>query len=199
MIQVYHTKLNGVWYGAAVQDEQVLVTCFSVEEPDLRRLLRRLPDGIPFQVAEESNQLLTNVLGALDEVFNGNDRESYGFKIAMDHLSSYTRKLLNCTCLVPVGYVTSYGAIAKVVGGSARSVGRVEASNPFPLLIPCHRVVRSDLSIGGYGYGEQVKLEILQREERGYEESMGLKVEGGELSLFPAEWIKQKQGELLRG
>jgi O-6-methylguanine DNA methyltransferase len=199
MIQVYHTKLNGVWYGAAVQDEQVLVTCFSVEEPDLRRLLRRLPDGIPFQVAEESNQLLTNVLGALDEVFNGNDRESYGFKIAMDHLSSYTRKLLNCTCLVPVGYVTSYGAIAKVVGGSARSVGRVEASNPFPLLIPCHRVVRSDLSIGGYGYGEQVKMEILQREKRGYEESMGLKVEGGELSLFPAEWIKQKQGELLRG
>jgi hypothetical protein len=55
------------------------------------------------------------------------------------------------------------------------------------------------LSIGGYGCGEQVKMEILQREERGYEESMGLKVEGGELSLFPAEWVKQKQGELLRG
>jgi len=107
--------------------------------------------------------------------------------------------VLNCTCLVPVGYVTSYGAIAKVVGGSARSVGRVEASNPFPLLIPCHRVVRSDLSIGGYGYGEQVKMEILQREERGYEESMELKVNDGELSLFPAEWVKQKQGELLRG
>jgi len=199
MIQVYHTKLNDVWYGAAVQDEQVLATCFSVEEPDLRRLLRKLPDGIPFQVTEEPNQLLTNVLGALEEVFNGKDRESYGFKIAMDHLSSYTRKVLNCTRLVPVGYVTAYGAIAKVVGGSARSVGRVEASNPFPLLIPCHRVVRSDLIIGGYGCGEEVKLEILQREERGYEESMGLKLEGGELSLFPAKWVKQKQGELLRG
>jgi len=194
MIQVYHTKLNGVWYGAAVQDEQVLATCFSVEEPDLRRLLRRLPDGIPFQVAEEPNQLLTNVLSALEEVFNGKDRKSYGFKIATAHLSSYTRKVLNCTCLVPVGYVTSYGAIAKVVGGSARSVGRVEASNPFPLLIPCHRVVRSDLSIGGYGYGEQIKMEILQREERGYEESRGLKVEERELSLFPAECVKQKQG-----
>jgi len=199
MIQIYHTKLNGVWYGAAVQDDQVLATCFSVEEPYLRRILRRLPDGIPFQVTEEPNQLLTNVLESLKEVFNGKDRESYGFKIATDHLSSYTRKVLNCTCLVPVGYVTAYGAIAKVVGGSARSVGRVEASNPFPLLIPCHRVVRSDLSIGGYGYGEQVKMEILQREERGYEESMELKVNDGELSLFPAEWVKQKQGELLRG
>jgi len=194
MIQVYHTKLNGVWYGAAVHDNQVLATCFSVEEPDLKRLLRKLPHNIPFQVAEEPNQLLTNVLGALEEIFNGKDRQSYGFKIATDHLSSYTKKVLNCTCLVPVGYVTSYGAIAKVVGGSARSVGRVEASNPFPLLIPCHRVVRSDLSIGGYGYGKEVKLEILRREGRGYEESMKLKVEERELALFPAEWVNQKQG-----
>ena len=192
MIQVYHTKLNGVWYGAAVQDEKVFATCFSTEEPDLRCLLRKLPQDIPFQVVKEPNQFLANVLEALEEVFNGKDKESYAFKINMDHLSSYTRKVLNCTCLVPVGYVTSYGAIAKVVGGSARSVGRVEASNPFPLLIPCHRVVRSDLSIGGYGYGEQVKMEILQREERGYEESMELKVEERELSLFPAEWIKKR-------
>ena len=43
---------------------------------------------------------------------------------------------------------------------------RVEASNPVPLLIPCHRVVRSDLSIGGYGYGELVKMGILQKEKR---------------------------------
>ncbi len=193
MIQVYHTKLNDVCYGAAVQDNQVLATCFSVEEPDLRHLLKKLPHNIPFQVAEKPNQFLTNVLGALEEIFNGKDRESYGFKIATDHLSSYTRKVLNCTCLVPVGYVTAYGAIAKVVGGSARSVGRVEASNPFPLLIPCHRVVRSDLSIGGYGYGKEVKMEILQREERGYEEPRGLKPEGGERSLFPAEWVNQKQ------
>jgi len=194
MIQVYHTKLNGVWYGAAVQDEQVLATCFSVEEPDLRRILRRLPDGIPFQVAEEPNQLLTKVLGALEEIFNGKDRESYGFKIAMDHLSSYTRKVLNCTRLVPVGYVTTYGAISKVVGGIARSVGRVEASNPFPLLIPCHRVVCSDLSIGGYGYGEHVKMDLLQREDRNYEESTNIKVKDRELTLFPAELVKQKQG-----
>jgi methylated-DNA-[protein]-cysteine S-methyltransferase len=193
MIQIYHTKLNGVWYGAAVQDEQVLATCFSVEEPDLERILRRLPYDVPFQVAEEPNPLLTKVLRALEEIFNGKDRESYGFKIDMDQLSGYARRVLSCTSLVPVGYVTSYGAVAKVAGGSARSVGRVEASNPVPLLIPCHRVVRSDLSVGGYGYGKDVKLEILQREERGYEESSGLEVEGKKLSLFPAEGVKQNR------
>ena len=199
MIDVCYQKRDNVWYGAAVQDNQVFATDFSLEEPDLRQLKRKLPHNIPFQVTEEPNQVQAKVLGALEEIFNGKDTESYGFETALGHLSSYTRKVLNCTRLVPVGYVTAYGAIAKVVGGSARSVGRVEASNPFPLLIPCHRVVRSDLSIGGYGYGEEAKMAILQREERGYEESRGLKVEDGELSLFPAEWVKQKQGELLRG
>jgi methylated-DNA-[protein]-cysteine S-methyltransferase len=199
MIHICYQKRNDVWYSAAVQDNQVLATDFSIEEPYLRRLLRKVPYDVPFQVTEEPNQLLTNVLESLEEIFNGKYRESYGFEIAMDQLSSYSRKVLICTRLVPVGYVTSYGAIAKVVGGSARSVGRVEASNPFPLLIPCHRVVRSDLSIGGYGGGKEVKRKILRREERGYEESRELKVNNGELTLFPAEWIKQKQGELLRG
>jgi methylated-DNA-[protein]-cysteine S-methyltransferase len=191
MIHVYHQKMKDVWYGAAIKDNQVLATNFSSEEQDLGRLLRRLPFDVPFQVTEEPNQLLTDALRALEEIFNGEDQGSYGFKIDTSYLSNYAKRVLNCTHLVPVGYVTTYGAIAKVAGGSARSVGRVEASNPFPLLIPCHRVVRSDLSVGGYGYGMQVKLELLRREERGYEESKGLKVDDGELLLFPAERVKQ--------
>jgi O-6-methylguanine DNA methyltransferase len=190
VIDVCYQKINNVWYGAAVQDNQVCATDFPLEKPELRRLQRKLPHNIPFQVTEEPNQFQTKVLGALEEIFNGKDHESYGFKIALDHLSGYTRKVLNCTSMVPVGYVTTYGALAKAAGGIARSVGRVEASNPVPLLIPCHRVVCSDLSIGGYGYGEQVKMGILQREERGYEESTELEVDEKKLVLFPAKWVK---------
>jgi len=193
MIHVYSKKMGGVWYAAAVQDDQILATTFSFEEPDLMRLLRRLPDNIPFQVAEEPNQILTDVLDALEEIFNGKGRESYAFKINLNHLSSYTQKVLNCTRLVPVGYVTSYGAIAKAAGGGARSVGNVEATNHVHLLIPCHRVVRSDLSLGGYGGGEQLKLEILRREERGYEEQKELEVNDKKMALFPAEWVKQNR------
>ncbi len=111
--------------------------------------------------------------------------------IEFNHLSSYTQKVLNYTRLIPVGYVTTYNSIAKVAGGIARSVGRVEASNPFPLLIPCHRVVCSDLSLGGYGYGEQIKRELLQREKRGHQEPKTLKSGNGELSLFPVTQIKK--------
>ena len=191
MIRVYYTKLGHVWYGAAVKDTQVVATCFSVKEFDLNQLLQRLPQNAKFQVLKEPNQLLADVLGALEEIFGGKDKGDYGFKIGTKHLSGYQIRALNCTGLVPVGYVTTYGAIAKAVGGSARAVGRVEATNPFPLLIPCHRVVRSDLSIGGYGYGQQTKWGILQREKRGHEESTSLKVDDKELALFPVEWVKQ--------
>ena len=198
MIDLCYQKMKDIWYCVAIQDNQTLATSISTEEPDLRHPLQRLPQHIPFQVTEEPNQLLTEVLKALDEIFNGKDRESYGFNLDINHLSTYAQKVLNCTRLVPVGYVTTYGAIAKVVGGTARSVGRSEASNPVPLLIPCHRVVCSDFKAGGYGYGEQIKMEILQREERGYEESKRLKVEDKELSLFPVKWVIQKQEEVLR-
>ncbi len=90
MIYGYSKKIDGVWYGAAVQDDQVIATTFSFEEPDLRRLLRKPPDSITFQVAKEPNQLLTDVLGALEEVFNAKGRESYAFMINLNHLSSYT-------------------------------------------------------------------------------------------------------------
>ena len=190
MIDICYQKRNNVWYGTAVQDNQVFATDFSLEEPDLKRLRRKLPHNIPFQVTQEPNQFQAKVLGALEEIFNGKDKESYGFETALGHLSSYTRKVLNCTSMIPVGYVTTYGALAKAAGGIGRSVGRVEASNPVPLLIPCHRVVCSDLSIGGYGYGEQVKMGILQRDKRGYEESIELEVDDKKLVLFPAKWVK---------
>jgi methylated-DNA-[protein]-cysteine S-methyltransferase len=198
MIQVYHTKRKSVWYSAAVHNEQIVATSFSVKEQDLNRLLPKLPQKAQYQVLKKPTQLLADALDALEEVFNGKDKKTYNFKTDMSQLSGYTRKVLNCTSRVPVGYVTSYGAIAKAAGGSARAVGRVEASNPFPLLIPCHRVVKSDLSIGGYGYGEQIKQEILRREGRDYKEPTSLEIEDRELALFPVELVKHKQGELLR-
>ena len=191
MIDVCYQKRSNVWYGAAVKYNQVFATDFSLQEPDLRRLRRKLSHQIPFQIVEEPNHFLEKVLEALEEIYKGKDRESYGLKIVLDQLSSYAKKVLNCTRMVPVGYVTSYGAVAKAVGGSARSVGRVEASNPVPLLIPCHRIVCSDLSIGGYGHGKDVKMEILRREERSYEESTELEIDDKKLALFPTKWIKQ--------
>jgi len=192
MIYLYHQKVDNMWYAAAIQNDKVFAIAFSLKEQQvLRHLMENLPYNLPFQVIEKPNKLLTDLLKALKAIFDGKDSPSNSFKIAMDHLPRYTRSVLNCTSLIPVGYLTTYGAIAKVAGGSPRSVGRAEASNPFPLLIPCHRVVRADFSLGGYGLGEKVKMELLQREDRGYRETRRLKVEDKELALFPIKYLRK--------
>jgi methylated-DNA-[protein]-cysteine S-methyltransferase len=67
---------------------------------------------------------------------------------------------------VPSGKVTTYGDLAKAAGikNGQRVIGQFMNKNPFPLLIPCHRVVRSNGEVGGYAYGEKVKTNLLEKE-----------------------------------
>ena len=66
------------------------------------------------------------------------------------------------------------------------------ASNLFPLLVPCHRVVRSDFTLGGYGFGLNVKLEILKRESRGFSSEREIRVNDGKLRVFPVEFVLKR-------
>lgn len=67
---------------------------------------------------------------------------------------------------IPRGKVATYGDIARMVGrpGSSRAVGRILNKNPDPVKVPCHRVVMSDGTIGGYAFGKSRKKELLKSE-----------------------------------
>ena len=67
---------------------------------------------------------------------------------------------------VPKGKITTYGELAKAVGftNGQRAVGKIMNKNPYPVIIPCHRVVKSDGKIGGYAYGEEIKKNMLKKE-----------------------------------
>jgi len=67
---------------------------------------------------------------------------------------------------VPKGKITTYGELAKAVGlkNGQRAVGKIMNKNPYPVIIPCHRVVKSDGKVGGYAYGEEIKSDMLIRE-----------------------------------
>ncbi len=67
---------------------------------------------------------------------------------------------------VPKGKVTTYGELAKAVGlkNGQRAIGRIMNKNPYPVIIPCHRVVNSNGKIGGYAYGDDVKNKMLTKE-----------------------------------
>lgn len=77
---------------------------------------------------------------------------------------------------VPKGKITTYGELAKAVGmkNGQRAVGRIMNKNPYPVIVPCHRVVKSDGKVGGYAYGEEIKSNMLQNE--------GIEIKNGKIS-----------------
>jgi len=188
-----------VSFGAAIEDRKVFTINFGTNEKHmLESLLASLPFGMKFQVAEKQDIVSEKFLVTLKAIYDGKSVSS-NFNVAMEHLSKYTQKVLKCIWQIPVGYLTSYGAVAKTCGGSPRAVGRVMATNPFPLLIPCHRVVQADFSIGGYGgnspSGKKLKLEILQRENRGYTKPKEIMTESGVLLVHPVSKVLKRAGQ----
>jgi methylated-DNA-[protein]-cysteine S-methyltransferase len=81
-------------------------------------------------------------------------------------VKGFTRRVLRKGGGIPRGRVMTYGGLAASLGvpGGARAVGNIMAGNPFPLMIPCHRVIRSDGSLGGFGGGLLMKRALLEME-----------------------------------
>lgn len=76
------------------------------------------------------------------------------------HMTAASRKPICCPQMilaVPAGKVTTYGELARALGSSSRAVGQALRRNPFAPEVPCHRIVRASLDIGGYS-GSQVRL-----------------------------------------
>lgn len=93
----------------------------------------------------------------------------------LDCCSKFQQKVLRATSAIPRGKVSTYQCIAKQIGKpkAARAVGRALANNPFPLIIPCHRVIRSDGSLGGYQGGLKMKRALLKKEGVFYQAKTG--------------------------
>ncbi len=77
---------------------------------------------------------------------------------------------------VPQGMVTTYGELARAVGlkNGQRAIGRIMNKNPYPVIIPCHRVIKSNGDIGGYAWGEKIKTNMLSNE--------GVKIKNGKIT-----------------
>lgn len=86
-----------------------------------------------------------------------------------DRVTSYRRKVLAKTREIPYGETRTYKWLAEQVGKpkGARSVGQVMANNPWPIIVPCHRVIGSDGKLTGFGGGLAMKQKLLALESKG--------------------------------
>ena len=84
----------------------------------------------------------------------------------MDGFTELQKAVYRQTSEIPYGSLSTYKKIAEAIGrpGAYRFAGTTLAKNPFPILIPCHRVIRSDNKIGGFGGGIALKQRLIQQE-----------------------------------
>lgn len=106
----------------------------------------------------------------LGEYFAG-QRRSFDVAVDLSRLGSFKASVLEATRRVPFGFTVTYSEVARRIGRpkSARAVGNALRANPVPIVVPCHRVVRADGSLGGFdgpnGTAEKRHLLLHERNE----------------------------------
>ena len=126
----------------------------------MRTIQRDFPGAVP--QAEKRNMVCLQIRDFLSGRAADFDIEELDFGV----VKGFKRRVLRKAGKIPRGRLMTYGGLAKSLGvpGGARAVGNVMAGNPFPLVIPCHRVIRGDGSLGGFGGGLPMKRALLEME-----------------------------------
>jgi len=120
--------------------------------------------------------------------------EAVSFSLGLLDMNSGTafEKAVWTACArIPRGAVVSYGELAACAGSprGARAVGQVMARNPFPIVIPCHRVIRGDGTLGGYGGGLTMKKALLAREGVRFRRAAGYLCGNSLSTAILSRWI----------
>jgi len=128
-------------------------------------------EGMPAVQEPLDNDIKTLIAG-IQSFLAGHDTHFRIDLLDLDRCSPFQRRVLLAEYGIPRGYVSTYGRIARYIGspGAARAVGSALAKNPFPLVIPCHRALRSDGLLGGFQAGQDMKRRLLEMEGVGFRE-----------------------------
>lgn len=138
--------------------------CIAFPEESVDRVLTDLAARISPRVMERPARL-DAVTRELDEYFAGKRRE-FDLEIDWRYASGFGLKVLRQTAKIPFGRVRSYADVARRAGSprASRAAGNALASNRVPIVVPCHRVVRTGGALGGYGGGLPRKEFLLKLE-----------------------------------
>jgi methylated-DNA-[protein]-cysteine S-methyltransferase len=113
----------------------------------------------------ESPRRVDPVRRELDEYFAGRRRE-FETPVDWSQLTGFTRKVLRATARIGFGDTSTYAGVATQAGSprAVRAAGNALGANPVPVVVPCHRVLRTGGALGGYGGGSERKEYLLRLE-----------------------------------
>ena len=137
------------------------VCCLSFSEGEAE-LKARFPKAELVEAGDDFAALFDQVVAAVEQ-----PGTSGGAAIPLDVKgTAFQQRVWNALREIPAGETRSYGELAAALGNpkASRAVGSANGANNIAVLIPCHRVVQADGSIGGYAYGPEIKRELLARE-----------------------------------
>jgi methylated-DNA-[protein]-cysteine S-methyltransferase len=132
---------------------------------DTRALMRDRFDGAHEAAPPRSVQ---QVIDAVNASLRGEADDLADVPLALDDVPPFARRVYEVVRTIPAGETLSYGEVAVAVGspGAARAVGQALGRNPFPIVVPCHRVLAAGGRIGGFTArgGTSIKAEMLAAE-----------------------------------
>lgn len=122
--------------------------------------LRKITPSRPIRNARK----FTKIEGMLEEYFRGN-KVIFDIPLVLSG-TEFQKDVWRAIYKIPFGRLSSYSRIAEEIGRprAVRAVGNAVGDNPLPIVIPCHRVIRADGGLGGYGGGIELKLYLLSLE-----------------------------------
>jgi len=103
----------------------------------------------------------------LDEYFRGK-RRKFNLPLKLDNYTPFQRKVWQALSQIPFAHTMNYSDLATIINrpGAFRALGNACGKNPYPIIIPCHRVIKKDGSLGGFSAGIGIKLKLLEFEQR---------------------------------
>ena len=158
---------------SSVLDMNAKLSCMTISSPVGSLVLRASNKGLVsldrgkasrIKGEEKAERNVTRAARELDEYFAGKRRK---FTVPLDLQGTpFQLQVWSTLRKIPFGKAVSYGEEARMLGKpkAARAVGSANGRNPIPIIVPCHRVVAGDGSLGGYSAGLPMKRKLLALE-----------------------------------
>jgi len=147
----------------AATEQGLIRVAFALEGHDA--VLQSLADKVSPRILSAPGRL-DAAAREIDEYFAGR-RHTFGLPLDWRLSAGFRRTVLSHLPEIGYGHTASYTAVAQLAGSpkAVRAVGTACATNPLPVVVPCHRVVRANGSMGGYRGGPEAKRALLTLEE----------------------------------